>query len=188
MKNKNNINDRGKELLDIYTEEREKTGKTATMHDIHIEGFWHKAVHVWIVNSNNNLLIQKRSNTIINHPGKFDSSVGGHVDAGEDSINTAVRETYEELGLVFDKEEFKQIGTLKYKRNESDGIHKNYELDEVFILYADLNLEDDLNIDEKEVASVKWMSTEEYEEIIKNTDKSVIELDELELVKKEIFS
>jgi isopentenyldiphosphate isomerase len=59
----------------------------------------HKVVHVLVFNSSGGLLLQKRSMDKSVAPGKWDTSVGGHVSSGE-SLETAVqREMEEELGI-----------------------------------------------------------------------------------------
>ncbi len=59
----------------------------------------HRAVHVFVVNAAGELFLQKRSHTKDVQPGKWDTSVGGHVDAGESPGEAAIRETREELGI-----------------------------------------------------------------------------------------
>lgn len=59
----------------------------------------HQVVHVLVLNNENHLLLQKRSLNKRVAPGRWDTSVGGHVDCGE-SIETAMyREMAEELGI-----------------------------------------------------------------------------------------
>ena len=59
----------------------------------------HRVVHVLVFNSAGELLLQKRSEDKDVQPGKWDTSVGGHVDAGE-TVEAAVRrELAEELGI-----------------------------------------------------------------------------------------
>jgi isopentenyldiphosphate isomerase len=60
----------------------------------------HRAVHVLIVSGHGRLLLQKRSMTKDVQPGKWDTSVGGHVGYGQSYEEAARRETEEELGLV----------------------------------------------------------------------------------------
>lgn len=60
----------------------------------------HRAAHVLLFDSNGQLLLQKRADTKDIQPGKWDTSVGGHLDPGEDYKQAAVRELEEELGLT----------------------------------------------------------------------------------------
>src|SRR5208337_1082031 len=59
----------------------------------------HKVVHVLVFNGSGKLLLQKRSMNKDVAPGKWDTSVGGHVAPGEDTSAAALREMEEELGV-----------------------------------------------------------------------------------------
>jgi isopentenyldiphosphate isomerase len=59
----------------------------------------HRVVHVLVINSNGYILLQKRSRTKDVAPGKWDTSVGGHVGIGEDLLTSTKREMHEELGV-----------------------------------------------------------------------------------------
>lgn len=58
----------------------------------------HKVVHVLVFDEDGRLLLQKRSRTKDVAPGKWDTSVGGHVSPGENIEDAARREMQEELG------------------------------------------------------------------------------------------
>src|SRR5512139_2732025 len=60
----------------------------------------HRAVHVLVVNGTGELLLQKRSPRKDIQPGKWDTSVGGHLEPGETYHAAALREMAEELGLT----------------------------------------------------------------------------------------
>jgi isopentenyldiphosphate isomerase len=47
------------EIFEIFNEQNEKIG-IARRKDVHREGYFHRSVHVFIVNSNKQILIQKR--------------------------------------------------------------------------------------------------------------------------------
>ena len=59
----------------------------------------HRAVHVLVYNSHKELYLQKRHESKLIQPGKWDSSVGGHLSPGESYRMAALRETREELGF-----------------------------------------------------------------------------------------
>lgn len=59
----------------------------------------HRVVHVLVCDSKNRLLLQKRSRSKRVAPGKWDTSVGGHVDCGESIEAAMYREMEEELGI-----------------------------------------------------------------------------------------
>lgn len=59
----------------------------------------HPVVHFHLYNEKGELFLQKRSMTKDLLPGKWDTSVGGHVSPGESIEEALRRETGEELGL-----------------------------------------------------------------------------------------
>ena len=59
----------------------------------------HPVVHLHVLDADGRLYLQKRSMKKDIAPGKWDTSVGGHVDYGESLADAVVREAREELGL-----------------------------------------------------------------------------------------
>lgn len=59
----------------------------------------HRVAHVLVLDSQGRLFLQKRSTTKDVQPGRWDTSVGGHVNGGEDYGTAATREMAEELGV-----------------------------------------------------------------------------------------
>ena len=60
----------------------------------------HRTAHVLVFNPAGQLLLQKRSIHKDIQPGKWDTSVGGHLDPGESYRDAAIREMAEELGII----------------------------------------------------------------------------------------
>lgn len=86
------------ELWDIYDQNRVKTGKTIIRGEKLQENEYHLVVHIWIVNSRGELLIQKRAETVKLWPGMW-ALTGGSAIAGDDSIAACKREMFEEIGI-----------------------------------------------------------------------------------------
>lgn len=87
-----------KELWDLYDENGNLTGKTLERGNLIPEGYYHLVVHVWIKNKNNLFLISRRSKSREAYPLKLEC-VGGSVLSGESSLEGALRETKEEVGI-----------------------------------------------------------------------------------------
>ena len=87
------------ELFDLVDDQGRITG-TATRSQCHGNPkLIHRAVHVLVFNSSGRLYLQRRSESKLIQPGKWDSSVGGHLSHGESFVTAALRETSEELGF-----------------------------------------------------------------------------------------
>lgn len=91
------------ELWDLYTENRELTGRTHIRDEKLPEGLFHIVVHVWIRNSRGEYLISRRAASRPMFPQMWES-VGGAVTAGESSLEAALREAREEVGVELDPE------------------------------------------------------------------------------------
>ena len=86
------------ERFDIVDEANQVIGN-ASRAEVHARGLRHRAMHLFVFNSAGELFLQKRSPWKDRHPGKWDSSAAGHLDAGESYEAAAQRELREELGL-----------------------------------------------------------------------------------------
>ncbi len=87
------------ELFNILDENGKPVG-TASRDKCHCGSFLlHGVVHVLVFNSGEKLLLQKRATNKRIQPGKWDTSVGGHIDYGESVEHALYRETEEELGI-----------------------------------------------------------------------------------------
>ena len=83
------------ELLDVFDSNGELLGKSKPRAQVHKTGDWHKTVHVWIISSQGELLLQKRSESKESHPGLWDISCAGHIKSGQTSTDAAIKEARE---------------------------------------------------------------------------------------------
>lgn len=89
----------GDELLEIVDKDGRVRG-LARRSELHGNPLLtHRVVHVLVFDARGRLLLQKRSRKKDVAPGKWDTSVGGHVLPGEDIREAAEREMREELGI-----------------------------------------------------------------------------------------
>ncbi len=86
------------ECFDVV-DENDVVLRQATRREVHANGWRHRAIHVFAFNKAGDLFLQKRSHLKDAHPGVWDSSAAGHLDAGESYASAVVRELEEELGI-----------------------------------------------------------------------------------------
>lgn len=99
---------RGDELFDVV-DENDQVISQATREHVHQHGLRHRAVHLFVYNRAGELFLQKRSLLKDVHPGAWDSSAAGHLDAGEDYESAARRELREELSLEGEVEKLAEL-------------------------------------------------------------------------------
>ena len=146
------------EYLDIVDDNNRITGKIAKRSYIHQNGIWHREVACWIMNKEGKFLVQKRTKSRKRFPNMW-SLTAGAVDTGETSVEGAIREAKEEIGINIEKEEFELILSIKRKHNFLD----------IWLVRKDIDLKD-IVMQEEEVQEVKWVTKEELEEMIKNDE------------------
>ncbi len=66
---------------------------------VHRRRLYHRSVHGLVFDSSGRVFLQLRSPQKDCNPGLWDSSVAGHLEAGESYDSAIVRETSEELGI-----------------------------------------------------------------------------------------
>lgn len=152
MKKEENI----MEVWDIIDKNGNITGKTIIKGEPIPEGFYHLGADVWIINSENKFLIQKRSPKKRLQPNVW-AMTGGSTLKGETALETIERETLEELGIKLDITNLKlltsyKIGTVWINQ---------------YLIRQDIELQD-IVMQEDEVSEVKWATYDEIEELLKN--------------------
>jgi len=108
----------------------------------------HRVVHVLVFNSKGKLLLQKRSQNKDVAPGKWDTSVGGHVAIGENLVSSSRREMYEELGVE---------GEPQYLYSYT---HSNAYETELVTTYHCF-IEEDFSFDREEIDEIRFWSFDE---------------------------
>jgi isopentenyldiphosphate isomerase len=142
------------EILDIYNEKRERTGRTHVRGKTVRDGDFILVVHVWILNKSGEFLIQKRQPWKKLFPGMWDCAIAGAALTGDSSEAAAVREAKEELDLDLDMTAAELIFTDKF----------SFGFDDIWIVRQDLDIES-LHLQEEEVETVRWAGPDEIREM-----------------------
>ena len=90
------------ELFDVIDSKGNPAGQIVSREKAHAEGIPHRTAHIWIIRKKEGrvqILLQKRSQNKDSFPGKFDTSSAGHIQAGDEPLESALRELKEELGI-----------------------------------------------------------------------------------------
>lgn len=147
-----------KEHWDIYDNRKNKTGIVKARGSELMDGEYHLVALVWIKGCHGKYLISKRSSEI-NGAGQWQTT-GGCVLSGETSLEGAIREVKEEIGLNASADK------MKLFQSKLVGDDSGWIADYWF-------LEDDIDIEkvicqEEEVAAVKWATFDEIEAMMRN--------------------
>ncbi len=151
------------EYFDIRNIDGTITGEIKERSLVHRDGDLHATVHIFIARRNeegqHEILLQKRSANKDAFPGCYDISAAGHVSAGQDYMEAALRELEEELGIKATEDDLRFIGFHEGRAEEvfHGKTFRNHEISAVY-LYEKKVREDELILQEEEVESVKWMS------------------------------
>ncbi len=119
------------------------------------EGCYHKIVSVWIRNTKGEYLLSKRSMEKLVSPGVWECT-GGAVDVGETTLDAAVREVKEELGIDLDPSR----GVLA-RSTKHDLMHEFYD---VWVFEEDIDIAD-IKLQSEEVSDVRWMTKKDVDEL-----------------------
>ena len=146
-----------KEIIDELNEKGEVIG-VMDKDVAHREGRLHRSIHLWIINDEGEILLQRRCADKKLYPNTWDVSVGGHVGTKENSVDAVFREAKEELGVDLDIENVEYFGTVP-ERLKYEDIDSN-ELVDVFIARQNIKKED-IVLQKEEVSDVCFVSIEE---------------------------
>ncbi|MCL5410407.1 MAG: NUDIX domain-containing protein [Patescibacteria group bacterium] len=156
------------EYFDVLDESGNFTGKKATREEVHRKGLWHRVAHIWIVNSKGEVLIQKRASDKDSYPNMWAMSCEGHVSAGQEPMQGALRELKEELGIDLKLDQIELSFTYKRSARYSRNFIGNHFID-VYVLRKDINTSK-LVIQKEEISDIRWIKLDDYLGAIKNND------------------
>ena len=148
------------EIWDLYNENKELLGKDHVRGEqLPIDGY-HLVVHVWIRNSKGQYLISQRSANRPTFPLVWEC-VDGSVVKGEDSLQGALREVKEEVGVDLLPEKGQVILSDIKKIEFGKVVNK---IVDVWLFEYDGEV-DLSNATTDEVAQVAWMNREQIKEL-----------------------
>ena len=144
------------EYWDVLDENGNPTGEIMKKYDEKVfeRGLYHLGSDLWPINSENKILIQKRSSQKRLEPNVW-AMTGGSVIVGENSKQTIIRESKEELDIKVNCDDLKLITRFKTGNVWIDTyiIKKDYDISE-------------MKFKEDEVSEVKWASFEEIDDLV----------------------
>ncbi|MDO4614976.1 MAG: NUDIX domain-containing protein [Lachnospiraceae bacterium] len=156
------------EILDIVDEHGQPTGKTTLRSEAHREGILHRTAHVWLVRMRDGkpqILLQKRSDNKDSHPGCYDISSAGHIPAGVGFVPSALRELFEELGVLALPDDLVYCGhrRIQYSANFHGKPFMDNQYSRVYYILRDVDPAA-LTLQKEEISEVRWMNLSDVRE------------------------
>ena len=114
-------------MLEIVDENDTVVG-IAPRTEIHAKGLLHREINVLFITPDKDIIFQRRSRKDKSF-GWLDATVGGHVEIGDDYLQAALRETFEETGLNLQPDKLILLGRIKGNEviPEKKFINKSYK-------------------------------------------------------------
>ena len=152
------------EYLDVCTEDGQPTGEIIERAAAHREDICHRTAHVWVIRKEEGkiqILMQKRAADKDSFPNRYDTSSAGHIPAGSEPADSAVRELNEELGIAAAAAELRFAGTFR-NHYETEFYGKPFRDNEISFVYVYDRPVDTgcLVLQKEEVACVEWFDLE----------------------------
>lgn len=164
------------EYFDVLDENGNKTGKIKLRKDVHRDGDWHRVAHIWIINDRGEILLQRRCATKDSNPNMLDISVGGHLSAGDNSLNGAVREIKEEIGLDVDPSDLIFVKTIKYSARYTESFINN-QFNDIYFLRTNKDI-DEMKFQESEISEIFFVPYKKFKEMVVNRQPDLLRHDE----------
>ena len=177
------------EIFDIVDENGIPTGETVQRTVAHDKGIRHRTAHIWIVRNTDNgceVLLQQRSYNKDSFPGRYDTSSAGHIRAGDEPLDSALRELGEELGIKAEPAALTYIGKfpIQYEREFFGKPFRDCEVAFVYLYTEPVDI-NALTLQADEGESVKWFAIDEvYKACVNHSPEFCVPVDGLNLVRR----
>lgn len=145
------------EIIDVVDENDKVIGKEWKS-ICHKKGLIHRTSTIFVLNSKNELLLQKRIPTKELYPNKWCSSCAGHLLSGDTYEEGAKRELMEELGIDVP---IKKIGFFRY--STIYGLLNDKEFYTMYVAHHD----EPFNFQKEEMTEVRFFSFKELMSLMK---------------------
>ena len=145
-----------KEEQVILVNERDEPIGLMPKLEAHEKAILHRAFSVFVLNGNNEIMLQQRALRKYHSPMLWTNTCCSHQRAGETNIEAGNRRLLEEMGI---ETELKELFHFIYKAPFDNGLTE-HEFDHVLIGYFEGNPQ--VNADE--VADWKWMKIEDIKQ------------------------
>lgn len=127
----------------------------------HKNGALHRAFSVFIINNNNEVLLQQRALSKYHSGGLWSNACCSHPAPGESTLAAAHRRLQEEMGFDCDLE---NIFSLRYTSDVGNNLIEN-EYDHIYIGYYS----GDVNIDTNEAKDYAYVSVDKIKEMMQES-------------------
>ena len=154
-------------LIDVLSDSGLRTGEILPRAEIHRLGKRHRAVHLYLFNSRNELLLQRRALTVDHAASFFGISVTAHIDAGEFSSDTVRREVQEELGLDASQLKIEFLFSF-FQEAILNETYIDRQFNDIYVTRADIDPET-IQFDRSEVSEVKFVSFEHFQDMVSDS-------------------
>ncbi len=162
----------GKEYFDVLDEKGNKTGVIKLRNEVHRDGDWHRAVHIWILNPAGEVLLQRRCPHKDSYPNMLDISSAGHLVAGDDSLDGAIRELKEELDLDVQPSQLRFVTTVQ-ERMRSGCDFVNNEFGDVYALITDKTVAQ-MRYQESEISEIFFVPYKDFKQMVASRQPDLI--------------
>ena len=164
------------------------TGDVVSRDEAHRKGIRHRTAHVWVVRKTGqgyDVLLQKRSEEKESFPGLYDTSSAGHIPAGDEPLESALRELSEELGIAAEPSQLHYAGNflIRYEKEFHGRVFRDNEVTSVYVYEEPVEI-GALTLQSSEVTDVRWFDLDTvWTEIHRSRDRFCMPAAGLEILR-----